>query len=118
MTDCQSYYNTQHPIVNHYSPHNRYHLILNHHSGTMLWQLKENFMLILDVLLMLVSGLLIVLALLQSGKSEGISSAFTGSGGLNLFANAKERGPEKVIANITLGLGLVFFALVILIRVI
>ena len=94
------------------------YLILNHHSDTMLWQLKENVMLILDVLLMLVSGLLIVLALLQSGKSEGISSAFTGSGGLNLFANAKERGPEKVISNITMVLGLVFFALVILIRVI
>lgn len=75
-------------------------------------------MLFLDVLLMFVSGLLIILTLLQSGKSEGISSAFTGSGGLNLFANAKERGPEKIIANFTLVLGLAFFALVILIRVI
>lgn len=75
-------------------------------------------MLFLDVILMFVSGLLIILTLLQSGKSEGISSAFTGSGGLNLFANAKERGPEKTIANFTLVLGLAFFVLVILIRVI
>lgn len=72
---------------------------------------------ILDVLLMLVAGMLIVLALLQSGKSEGISSAFTGSGGLNLFSNTKERGPEKIISRATLVLGVLFFILVILIRV-
>ena len=72
---------------------------------------------ILDVLLMLVAGMLIVLALLQSGKSEGISSAFTGSGGLNLFTNTKERGPEKIISRLTLVLGILFFVLVILIRV-
>ncbi len=73
---------------------------------------------LLDVLLMIVSATLIILALLQSGKSEGISSAFTGSGGLNLFANAKERGPEKVISNITLVVGILFFVLVIIIRIV
>ncbi|MGB4984159.1 MAG: preprotein translocase subunit SecG [Erysipelotrichaceae bacterium] len=72
----------------------------------------------LDILLMLVSIALILLSLLQSGKSEGISSAFTGSGGLNLFANAKERGPEKIIANATLVVGILFFALVIVIRIV
>ena len=46
----------------------------------------------LDILLMIVSAGLIILTLLQSGKSDGISSAFTGNGGLNLFANVKERG--------------------------
>ncbi|OCN06160.1 preprotein translocase subunit SecG [Erysipelotrichaceae bacterium MTC7] len=70
----------------------------------------------LDVLLMIVSGAIIVLSLLQSGKSDGISGAFTGGDGLNLFANAKERGPEKVIARITLVMGIIFFVLVILIR--
>ena len=50
----------------------------------------------LDILLMVVSVILILLSLLQSGKSDGISGAFTGSGGLNLFANVKERGPEKI----------------------
>ncbi|MFR5527122.1 MAG: preprotein translocase subunit SecG, partial [[Clostridium] innocuum] len=44
----------------------------------------------LDILLMVVSVILILLSLLQSGKSDGISGAFTGSGGLNLFANVKE----------------------------
>ncbi len=45
--------------------------------------------------------------------ADGISSAFTGNGGLNLFANTKERGSEKVISNLTLVLGIAFFALVI-----
>lgn len=71
----------------------------------------------LDILLMVVSAALIILSLLQSGKSDGISGAFTGSGGLNLFANTKERGSEKIISNLTLGIGILFFALVILIRV-
>jgi preprotein translocase subunit SecG len=71
----------------------------------------------LDILLMIVAVLLILLSLLQSGKSEGISSAFTGSGGLNLFANVKERGPEKVISTITMVVGISFFVLVILVRI-
>lgn len=71
----------------------------------------------LDILLMVVSVILILLSLLQSGKSDGISGAFTGSGGLNLFANVKERGPEKIISNTTLGVGILFFVLVVLIRV-
>lgn len=71
----------------------------------------------LDILLMIVSAGLIILTLLQSGKSDGISSAFTGNGGLNLFANVKERGSEKIVSNLTLALGILFFVLVILIRV-
>lgn len=72
----------------------------------------------LNALLMIVSAMLIILTLLQGGKSDGISGAFTGNGGLNLFANVKERGSEKVISNMTLILGIVFFVLVILIRII
>jgi preprotein translocase subunit SecG len=68
----------------------------------------------IDIILMIVSALLIVLTLLQSGKSEGISSAFSGSGGLNLFENVKERGAEKTISRMTLFLGIAFFVLVIL----
>lgn len=71
----------------------------------------------LDILILIVSIAIILLSLLQGGKSEGISGAFTGSGGLNLFANAKERGPEKIISNVTLGLGILFFVLVILLRI-
>jgi len=68
----------------------------------------------LNGMLMVVSALMIIITLLQSGKSDGISGAFTG--GLNLFANVKERGPEKVISYLTMILGILFFVLVILIR--
>ena len=69
------------------------------------------------VILLIVSILLILVSLLQSGKSDGLS-AFTGSGDLGLFQNVKERGPEKAISIITMVLGILFFALVIIIRVI
>ena len=72
----------------------------------------------LNAILMIVSALLIVLSLLQSGKTDGMSGAFTGNGGLNLFANVKERGSEKVISNLTLALGMIFFVLVIVIRLV
>lgn len=68
----------------------------------------------LDVLIMIVAVAIILLVLLQSGKSGGVSSAFTGNnGGLNLFSNMKERGPEKIIANATFVAGILFFVLVI-----
>lgn len=70
---------------------------------------------LLEILLMIVSVFLIVLSLLQSGKSDGINSAFTGGEGLNLFANVKERGPEKVVSNLTLVCGITFFVLVIIV---
>ena len=72
----------------------------------------------LDIILLIVAILIILLTLLQSGKSEGMSGAFTGGSGLNLFTNVKERGPEKIIANATLVLGFVFFALVITINLV
>lgn len=72
----------------------------------------------LDAILMIVSALMIILSLEQSGKTDGMSGAFTGNGGLNLFANVKERGSEKVISNLTLVLGIIFFALVIIIRLV
>jgi len=77
--------------------------------------LLKIFTQLLDVILMLVAVSLILLSLLQSGKSDGISSAFSGSGGLNLFANVKERGAEKFISNATLVLGILFFVLVIIV---
>ena len=71
----------------------------------------------LQVLLMLVAVVLIILSLLQGGKSDGLSSAFTGAGDLNLFANTKERGAERIISNATMAVGILFFFLVGLIRV-
>ena len=72
---------------------------------------------ILEILLMIASVILIILSLLQSGKSDGLGSAFGGSDGLDLFANVKERGSEKIIPNVTMVTGIIFFALVIIIRI-
>jgi preprotein translocase subunit SecG len=54
-----------------------------------------------DILLAIVSIIIIVLCLLQGGKSEGASGAITG-GGLNVFVKTKERGAEKVVSILTL----------------
>ena len=64
----------------------------------------------MQVVLIIVSLLLIAIALLQSGKAEGASSALTG-GNDSLFANRKERGGELFISRLTLVLGIVFFAI-------
>ena len=71
----------------------------------------------LRTILLIVAVLLILISLLQGGKSDGLS-AFTGSSDLGLFQNMKERGPEKVISNITMALGIIFFVLVIVIRIV
>jgi len=70
----------------------------------------------MKVLLLIVAVLLILVSLLQSGKSDGLS-ALTGSSDLGLFQNLKERGPEKVMSIMTMLLGIIFFALVIVIRI-
>lgn len=51
---------------------------------------------ILNVVLMTLSGVIIILTLLQSGKSDGLSAAFTGSGDLNLFAVQKKEDLKKL----------------------
>lgn len=69
----------------------------------------------LNVIFMIISVLLIVLSLLQSGKSDGASGAITG-GNLNVFVDNKERGPEVIISRVTLVLGILFFLLAIVIH--
>ncbi len=71
----------------------------------------------LRAILLIIAILLILVSLLQSGKSDGLS-AFTGSGDLGLFQNVKERGPEKIISLVTMLLGIIFFVLVIIIRIV
>ncbi len=70
----------------------------------------------MKVALLIVAVLLIIVSLLQNGKSDGLS-AFTGSKDLGLFKDVKERGPEKVMSIITMALGIIFFVLVIIIKV-
>lgn len=69
----------------------------------------------LNILFMIISVLIIILSLLQSGKSDGASGAITG-GNLNIFADTKERGPEVIISRITMVLCILFFTLSIIIH--
>lgn len=70
---------------------------------------------ILQVLLIIVSIALIILCLLQSGKSDGIVNALTGQSS-NLFAQQKERGAELIISRVTMGLAIAFFVIAIMLR--
>ena len=63
----------------------------------------------METILLVISILLIVLVLLQSGKAE--SADIIQGGNSDLFANRKERGLELFISRLTLFLGIVFFVL-------
>lgn len=69
-----------------------------------------------DVIFIIVALIVIILSLLQGGKSEGASGAITG-GGLNVFAKTKERGSEKVVSWMTFGFAVVFLFLALLIMI-
>lgn len=64
--------------------------------------------------LMIVSILLIIIVLLQSGKAESTGNIITG-GNSDLFMNRKERGGELFITRLTYVLGIAFFILCIII---
>ncbi len=69
-----------------------------------------------DIIFIIVSLIVIILSLLQGGKSEGASGAITG-GGLNVFAKTKERGSEKIVSWLTFGFGVLFIFMALLIVV-
>ena len=69
----------------------------------------------LEVLLIIVSIALIIVCLLQTGKTDGIVNALTGQSS-NLFAQQKERGVDLVLTRITVGLGIALFVIAILIK--
>jgi len=69
-----------------------------------------------DIIFIIIALIVIVLSLLQGGKSEGASGAITG-GGLNVFAKTKERGSEKVVSWLTFGFAVLFLFLALLIMV-
>lgn len=60
-----------------------------------------------DYVFWVIAIIIIVLSLLQGGKSEGASGAITG-GGLNVFVKTKERGSELIVSYLTLGFGILF----------
>ena len=69
-----------------------------------------------DWVFMGVGIVIIILCLLQGGKSEGASGAITG-GGLNVFVKTKERGAEKVVSILTLLMAVTFFIIALVIQV-
>ena len=69
-----------------------------------------------DWILLVFSIMIIILCLLQGGKTEGASGAITG-GGLNVFVKTKERGAEKVVSILTLVCAVIFFLITIMIEI-
>ena len=66
----------------------------------------------MKVALLVISILLIVIVLLQSGKAEPASQIISG-GSLDLFSKRKERGSELFISRLTMTLGIAFFVITI-----
>ena len=66
------------------------------------------------VLLIIVSLALIVVVLLQSGKSAGLSGAISG-GAEQLFGKQKARGMELVLHRTTIVLAVAFIALALIV---
>ena len=67
-----------------------------------------------DIVFLIVGLIIIILSLLQGGKSEGASGAITG-GGMNIFVKTKERGSEKAITIMTFVFVAIFMFLAVLI---
>ena len=70
-----------------------------------------------DWILLVFSIVIIILCLLQGGKTEGASGAIT-AGGLNVFVKTKERGAEKVVSILTLVCAIIFFIITLLIEIV
>ena len=77
-----------------------------------MFQMKEVDVLhtLFTVLLIIVALALIVVVLLQSGKSAGLSGAISG-GAEQLFGKQKARGMDLVLHRTTIVLAVLFFAL-------
>lgn len=73
----------------------------------------ETILNIMPNILMIISILLIIIVLLQSGKAESASNIMTG-GNADLFNNRKERGAELFISRATMTLGILFFVISLL----
>ena len=71
----------------------------------------------MKILFLVISILLIIIVLLQSGKAESAGGIISG-GSIDLFNKRKERGSELFISRLTLFLGILFFVLSIFMDVI
>ena len=62
----------------------------------------------MEKVLLVISILLIIIVLLQSGKAESAAQIISG-GQSDLFSKRKERGSELFISRLTFCLGMAFF---------
>ncbi len=67
-----------------------------------------------QIALLVLSFIMIIICLLQSGKSEGASSAVMGGSKMNIFTRTKERGADKIMTIITAVVAVAFFVTAIL----
>ena len=70
----------------------------------------------MEYVLVVISLLMIILTLLQGGKSDGASGAITGSSKMNIFAKTKERGSEVIVSLLTLIMGIAFFFVALIVK--
>ena len=70
----------------------------------------------MEYVLVVISVLMIILTLLQGGKSDGASGAITGSSKMNIFAKTKERGSEVIVSRLTLIMGIAFFFVALIVK--
>ena len=70
----------------------------------------------METLLIIVSVLLIIMVLLQSGKASDAGQIISGGNSM-LFGQIKERGSEKFITRFTYTLGALFIILSLLLSV-
>ena len=68
----------------------------------------------MEYVLVAISIVIILITLLQGGKTNGASGAITGGSKMNIFAKTKERGSERVLSIMTLVLGIIFFLFTLL----
>lgn len=61
-----------------------------------------------------ISLVIIIVVLLQSGKTEGASAAIMGGNKMNIFTRTKERGVEKIMTIITAVLVTAYFAVALI----
>ena len=70
----------------------------------------------MEIVLVIISVCLIILTLLQGGKSDGASGAITGSSKMNIFARSKERGSEVIVSRLTLAMGIAFLFVALIVK--
>jgi preprotein translocase subunit SecG len=72
-------------------------------------EIEVNMTTAAQIVLLVLSFIMIIITLLQSGKSEGASAAVMGGNKMNIFTRTKERGADKVMTIITAVFCVAFF---------